>query len=154
MESSVKQEKAMLNLELNEQQQMIRDMIRDFAVKEVEPIAAEIDESMEFPEANIDKLAQLGILGMTVPEEYGGMGLDHLSYTIVVEELSRVCASTGITVAAAISLGIGPILANGSAALETIAVQSGDRVLAARGEVAELASRFPLYPDILAAARA
>lgn len=104
----------MLNLEFNEQQQMIRDMIRDFALKEVEPIAAEIDETMEFPEATVQKLADLGILGMTVPEEYGGMGLDHLSYTIVVEELSRVCASTGITVAAAISLGIGPILANGS----------------------------------------
>jgi len=103
-----------LNLELNEQQQMIRDMIRDFALKEVEPIAAEIDESQEFPKANIDKLAQLGILGMTVPPEYGGQGMDHLSYTLVVEELSRVCASTGITIAAAISLGIGPILMDGS----------------------------------------
>ncbi|MCB1161783.1 acyl-CoA dehydrogenase family protein, partial [bacterium] len=100
LESAIGQGETMLNFQLNEQQQMIRDMIRDFAVKEVEPIAAEIDETMEFPEANIDKLAQLGILGMTVPPEYGGQGMDHLSYTLVVEELSRVCASTGITVAA------------------------------------------------------
>ena len=99
---------------LSEQHVMIREMIRDFAVKEVEPIAAEIDETMEFPKANIDKLAELGILGMTCPQEYGGQGLDTLSYTIVVEELSRVCASTGITIAAAIGLGIHPILMNGS----------------------------------------
>jgi alkylation response protein AidB-like acyl-CoA dehydrogenase len=102
------------NFDLNEQQLMIREMIRDFAVTEVEPIAAEIDETMEFPEANVNKLAELGILGMTVPQEYGGQGMDTLSYTVVVEELSRVCASTGITVAAAISLGIHPILMNGS----------------------------------------
>ncbi len=104
----------MQNFDLNDQQLMIREMIHDFAVKEVEPIAAEIDESMAFPEANIQKLADLGILGMTVPPEYGGQGMDAMSYTIVVEELSRVCASTGITVAAAISLGINPILMNGS----------------------------------------
>ncbi|MDP6418166.1 MAG: acyl-CoA dehydrogenase [Candidatus Krumholzibacteria bacterium] len=102
------------NFDLNDEQKMIRDMIRDFAVKEVEPIAAEIDESMEFPRENVDKLAQLGILGMTVPPEYGGGGMDTLSYSIVVEELSRVCASTGITVAAAVSLGITPILLNGN----------------------------------------
>ncbi len=105
---------SVLNFDLDDQQQMVRDMIRDFAVKEVEPIAAEIDETMEFPEATVRKLAELGIFGMTVPTEYGGQGMDHLSYMIVVEELSRVCASTGITVAAAISLGISPILNNGS----------------------------------------
>ncbi|MCP4547795.1 MAG: acyl-CoA dehydrogenase [bacterium] len=103
-----------MNFELNDNQRMIRDMIRDFAIKEVEPVAAELDESMGFPEEAIKKLAQLGILGMTVPPEYGGQGMDALSYSIVVEELSRVCASTGITVAAAISLGIGPILLNGN----------------------------------------
>ena len=114
MSADAIREEFVLNFELTEQQQMIRDMIRDFALKEVEPIAAAIDETMAFPEANIDKLAELGILGMTVPEEFGGLGMDHLSYTLVVEELSRVCASHGITVAAAISLGIGPILNNGS----------------------------------------
>jgi len=104
----------MLNFDLDDQQKMLRDMIRDFAEKEVEPIAAEIDETMEFPEENIKKLAQLGILGMTVPPEYGGQGMDTLSYIIVVEELSRVCGSTGLTVAAAISLGVTPILMNGT----------------------------------------
>ena len=104
----------MLNLEFDEQQQMIRDMIRDFALKEVEPVAIELDEKAEFPEAAIRKLAELGILGMTVPQEYGGGGMGYLSFAIVVEELSRVCASTGITVAAAIGLGVNPVLMMGN----------------------------------------
>ncbi len=102
------------NFDLSDEQKMIRDMVRDFAVKEVEPVAIELDEKAEFPKAAMDKLAELGILGMTVPVEYGGGGMDYLSYALVVEELSRVCASTGISVAAATSLGIGPILMNGT----------------------------------------
>ncbi len=102
------------NFDLNDEQKMIRDMIRDFALKEVEPVAIELDEKAEYPKAAMDKLAQLGILGMIVPPEYGGGGMDYLSYALVVEELSRVCASTGISVAAATSLGIGPILMNGT----------------------------------------
>ncbi|MBC8366569.1 acyl-CoA dehydrogenase [bacterium] len=102
------------NFDLNDEQKMIRDMIRDFALKEVEPIAIELDEKAEYPKAAMDKLAQLGILGMTVPLEYGGGGMGYLSFALVVEELSRVCASTGISVAAAMGLGIAPILMNGT----------------------------------------
>ncbi|MBD3166711.1 acyl-CoA dehydrogenase [bacterium] len=94
---------------LTEEQKMLKEMVRDFAEKEVKPIAAEIDETERFPEENIKKMAELGLLGITYPEEYGGSEMDTLSYAIAVEELSRVCASTGITLAAHVSLGVGPI---------------------------------------------
>ncbi len=94
---------------LTDEQKMLREMVRDFAEKEIKPIAAEIDENERFPEENIKKMAKLGLLGITYPEEYGGSGMDTVSYAIAVEELSRVCASTGITLAAHISLGIAPI---------------------------------------------
>ncbi len=94
---------------LTEEQKMLREMVRDFAEKEVKPIAIEIDEEARFPEENIAKMAELGLLGICYDEKYGGAGMDNLSYIIAVEELSRVCASTGITLAAHISLGVGPI---------------------------------------------
>ena len=94
---------------LTDEQKMLRDMVRDFAESEVKPIAAEIDEEERFPEENIAKMAELGLLGVCYDEKYGGAGMDNLSYIIAVEELSRVCASTGITLAAHISLGLGPI---------------------------------------------
>lgn len=94
---------------LTDEQKMLRDMVRDFAESEVKPIAAEIDEEERFPEETIGKMAELGLLGICYDEKYGGAGMDTLSYIIAVEELSRVCGSTGITLAAHISLGIGPI---------------------------------------------
>jgi alkylation response protein AidB-like acyl-CoA dehydrogenase len=94
---------------LTEEQRMLREMVRDFAESEVKPIAAEIDEEERFPKENIDKMAELGLLGVCYDEKYGGAGMDNLSYIIAVEELSRACASTGITLAAHISLGVGPI---------------------------------------------
>jgi alkylation response protein AidB-like acyl-CoA dehydrogenase len=86
-----------------------RNKIREFAEKEIEPKAKEIDEKAEFPFENIRKVANLGLLGMVAPPEYGGTGIDTLRYAIAVEELSRVCGSTGITVAAHNSLAICPI---------------------------------------------
>ncbi|HEB84611.1 MAG TPA: acyl-CoA dehydrogenase [Bacteroidetes bacterium] len=94
---------------LTEEQKMLQEMVRDFAENEVKPIAAEIDEEERFPEETVAKMAELGLLGITFPEEYGGSGMDTVSYAIAVEELSRVCASTGITLAAHISLGVAPI---------------------------------------------
>jgi len=102
------------NFDLKDEEKMIRDMIRDFARNEVEPVAIDLDEKAEFPEAAISKLKELGILGMTIPQEYGGGAMGYMSFAIVVEELSRVCASTGITVAAAIGLGVNPVLMMGS----------------------------------------
>ena len=102
------------NFDLTEEQTIIRNTLRDFALEKIEPIAADHDEKQEFPEETIRELAGLGILGITVPEEYGGSGGDNLSYILAVEELSRVDASHGLTLAAHISLGIYPILAYGT----------------------------------------
>ena len=94
---------------LTEEQTMLRDMVRDFAQNEVKPIAAEIDENARFPEETIQKMAELGLMGICFPEEYGGAGMDTVCYGIAVEEISRVCGSTGLTLAAHISLGTNPI---------------------------------------------
>lgn len=99
---------------LNEQQRMIRDMTRDFAETKIKPIAAEIDETGEFPEATVKEMGELGLLGLVVPAEDGGIGADITSYALVVEELSRVCGSHGLTVAAHNSLGCGPLVSFGT----------------------------------------
>ncbi len=93
-----------MDLKLTQEQEMIRKMARDFAEKELAPIAAEMDEKGEVPFANIRKMAQLGFLGLTTPEEYGGAGLDSVSYAIAIEELSKACASTAIVMAVQNSL--------------------------------------------------
>ncbi len=99
---------------LNENQKMIRQMARDFANSKLAPIAAEIDRTAEFPLATVKEMGSLGFLGLTVPEQYGGVGADITSYALVVEEISRVCGSHGLTVAAHNSLGCWPIAALGT----------------------------------------
>jgi butyryl-CoA dehydrogenase len=93
---------------------MIRKMVRDFAEAEVKLVAQEIDETCEFPWETVKKMGELGLMGMPFPEELGGGGGDTLGYTIGVEEISRVCASTGITMAAHTSLGCYPIFDSGT----------------------------------------
>jgi butyryl-CoA dehydrogenase len=100
-----------LNFDLTDEQKLIRDMVREFALKEVEPRAKAIDQTEEMPTDTVKKMAELNLLGIPFPEEYGGAGGDVLSYIIAVEELSRVCGSTGITLAAHVSLGTYPIFA-------------------------------------------
>ena len=78
----------------------VRRMVRDFALEEVAPHATALDEEKRFPSEVVPKLAELGLLGVPWPEEVGGAGMDYLAYAIVIEELSRVCGTTGITVAA------------------------------------------------------
>lgn len=96
--------------ELTEEQNLIRDMVREFAEKEVGPSAAERDEQERFDrELMFGRLAELGLTGIVFPEKYGGAGADYISYAIAVEELSRVCASTGVTLSAHLSLGTNPI---------------------------------------------
>jgi len=102
--------------DLTEDQLAVREMVRDFAESEIRPIAAAIDESHEFPAANAKKMAELGLLGMFVPEAYGGAGMDSLSYVIAIEELSRVCASHGVIASAHNSLVCYPILTYGTEA--------------------------------------
>ncbi len=99
---------------LTEEHLQVRDMVREFALREVAPIAAELDEAKRFPSETIPKLAELGLLGVPFPAEYGGAGLDTMAYVLVIEELSRVCGTTGITVAAHTSLGTAPIYAFGT----------------------------------------
>ncbi|MDT8860471.1 acyl-CoA dehydrogenase [Alkalihalobacillus sp. MEB130] len=98
-----------MNFLLTEEQEMIRKMVRDFATKEVAPSAAERDEEERFDRAIFDKMAELGLTGIPWPEKYGGIGSDYMSYVIAVEELSRVCASTGVTLSAHTSLAGWPI---------------------------------------------
>ncbi|MFA6703684.1 MAG: acyl-CoA dehydrogenase [Bacteroidales bacterium] len=103
-----------MDFELTKPQKLFQQMIREFAEKEVKPLAAEVDEEEKFPVENIQKMAKLGIFGIPTPKEYGGAGGDHVMYTIAVEELSRVCATTGVVVSAHTSLCEDAILDNGT----------------------------------------
>lgn len=103
-----------MNFQLTEEQEMLRKMVRDFAINEVEPTAAERDEEERFDREIFDKMAELGLTGIPWPEEYGGIGADFVSYCIAVEELSRVCASTGVTLSAHLSLASWPIYKYGT----------------------------------------
>jgi butyryl-CoA dehydrogenase len=99
-----------MNFDLTNDQKMLQDQVRKFAAAELAPAAAEIDKTGEFPWKNLKKMADLGLLGMIVPEEYGGAGFDFVSLAIAVEEISRVCASTGVIVAVNNTLASYPIL--------------------------------------------
>ncbi len=103
-----------MKFKFTEEQKMVRDMVRRFAEEELKPKAAEMDKKCEiFPEI-YQQLAELGLFGVYVPEEYGGAGMDVVSYATVIEELSRGCASTGILVSAHTSLVVDPILHYGT----------------------------------------
>jgi alkylation response protein AidB-like acyl-CoA dehydrogenase len=98
-----------MNFELTEEQELIRQTVRDFAEREVKPVAQELDEKGEFSLDLTKKIGELGLFGMYLPEKYGGQGLDTLSYIIAVEEMARVDGSQAATLAAHNSLGIGPL---------------------------------------------
>lgn len=103
-----------MDFKQDENHQQLQEMYRDFAENEVKPIAKEIDESMRFPEENVAKMAEMGLLGIPFPEEYGGAGMDTLSYIQCVEELSKCCATTGVIVSAHTSLCATPIYTYGT----------------------------------------
>jgi alkylation response protein AidB-like acyl-CoA dehydrogenase len=107
-----------MNLELTDTQRMIRDTVRDFARKELAPRARHVDESGEFPLESFRKMAELGLLGIPFPEEYGGIGGDTLSFILAIEEISKACGSTALGVAAHTSLGTMPIYLFGSEMLK------------------------------------
>jgi butyryl-CoA dehydrogenase len=98
-----------LNLELTEEHQLLQKSVREFAEAEVKPLAKEIDETGRFPRDTFKKAAELGLTGVAVPENYGGAGMDHISYEIVIEEISRVCASTGVILSVQNSLYCDPV---------------------------------------------
>ena len=103
-----------MDFKLSEQQEMIQTVFRKFAEKEVDPIAAEIDETCEFPKENVRKMAEADMMGIPFPQEYGGAGADTLSYIIGVEELSYRCATHGVILSAHTSLGAHPIYKYGN----------------------------------------
>lgn len=105
-----------MNFELSEEQLLIQGMVKEFAASDVAPIAAEIDRDHRFPEESIPKLANLNLLGVPYPEEFGGAGADNVSYVLVVEELARVCASTAAIVSGHTSLGTWPLFEFGTSA--------------------------------------
>jgi butyryl-CoA dehydrogenase len=98
-----------VNLELTEEQQLLQKSVREFAEAEVKPLAKENDETGKFPRGLFQKAAELGLTGVAIPEAEGGAGMDHISYAIVVEEISRVCASTGVILSVQNSLYCDPI---------------------------------------------
>ena len=105
-----------MNFGLTREQELVRQMVREFAINEVKPIAAEIDETERFPMENVKKMGELGMMGIPFPKELGGAGGDVLSYIITVEELSKVCGTTGVIVSAHTSLCASLIYENGTPA--------------------------------------
>src|SRR3954451_3348271 len=103
-----------MNFDLTDEQKNIQRLARDFAQQEVKPVAEELDRTKSFPYEIVAKLAELGLMGMPFPEQYGGAGADNLSYALALEELGRIDSSVAITVAAHTSLGTWPIYAFGS----------------------------------------
>lgn len=99
---------------LSKQHEMARTLFKEFAEKEVKPLAQEVDETEVFPRETVEKMAKLGFLGIPVPKEYGGQGCDPLCYAMCVEELSKVCGTTGVIVSAHTSLCCDPILTYGT----------------------------------------
>jgi butyryl-CoA dehydrogenase len=103
-----------MDLELTPEQTLLRDTARELATKEILPRAAEIDRTHEFPRALVSRLGEVGLLGVMVPEKWGGAGMDVLSYALALEEISRACASTGVIMSVQNSLVCGPLVSSGS----------------------------------------
>lgn len=103
-----------MNFDLTNTQQLFLQMIKEFADKEVKPLAAEVDDQERFPVETVAKMAKLGLFGIYIPKNYGGAGGDHIMYSIAVEELSRVCGTTGVILSAHTSLCVAPILESGT----------------------------------------
>ena len=105
-----------MDFTLSREQLMAQQLFRDFAQNEVKPLAAEVDEEEKFPEENVKKMAKLGFFGIPVPKQYGGQGADVLTYAMCVEEMSKVCGTTGVIISAHTSLCIDPIMHFGTGA--------------------------------------
>ncbi|MBR5376621.1 MAG: acyl-CoA dehydrogenase family protein, partial [Lachnospiraceae bacterium] len=103
-----------MDFQLSKEHAMARSLFKDFAEKEVKPRAIEVDETEEFPRDTVEKMAKYGFLGIPVPKEYGGQGCDPLTYAMCVEELSKVCGTTGVIVSAHTSLCVDPIMTFGT----------------------------------------
>ena len=98
-----------MDFELTEEQKMIQDMCRRFADKEIKPVAAKLDETKEHPASICEKMGELGLMGIAIPEKYGGAGMDYISYMLAMIEISKACASTGVIMSVNNSLYCFPI---------------------------------------------
>lgn len=98
-----------MDLALTDDQKLLQKTVREFAESEVKPLAKELDETGQFPRETFRKAAELGLTGVALPEEDGGAGFDHIAYSIVIEEISRCCASTGVILSVQNSLYCDPI---------------------------------------------
>ncbi len=103
-----------MDFTLSKEHEMAKTLFRDFAENEVKPLAQEVDETEHFPRETVEKMQKLGFMGIPVPKEYGGQGCDALTYVMCVEELSKVCGTTGVIVSAHTSLCADPILQYGT----------------------------------------
>ncbi|OGS41229.1 MAG: acyl-CoA dehydrogenase [Euryarchaeota archaeon RBG_13_31_8] len=103
-----------MNFNLTEEQKLFQKIIREFCIKELKPLANKIDKEEYLPRDLYKKMGKMGLMGMTVPQKYGGAGIDRVSYMIALEEICRVCGSTGLTIEAHNSLGIGHIYERGT----------------------------------------
>ena len=103
-----------MDFSYTKQEELFLQLIREFAEKEVKPLAAEVDEEERFPEETVKKMAKIGLMGIPVPKEYGGAGGTNIMYGMAVEELSRMCATTGVILSAHTSLCVAPIMENGT----------------------------------------
>lgn len=105
-----------MDFSLTKEQVLFQQMIKDFAEREVKPLAAEVDEQERFPIETVEKMAKIGIMGIPIPKQYGGAGGNNVMYSMAVEELSAVCATTGVIVSAHTSLCAAPIMESGTEA--------------------------------------
>ena len=105
-----------MDFTLSKQHEMARQLFKDFAENEVKPLAQETDETEQFPLETVKKMGKNGFMGIPVPKEFGGQGADILTYIMCVEELSKVCGTTGVVVSAHTSLCVDPILTYGTPA--------------------------------------
>ncbi len=105
-----------MDFNLSKEQLLVQKMYREFAENEVKPLAQEVDEEERFPKETVDKMAKLGMMGIYFPKQYGGAGADVLSYVMAVEEMSKVCGTTGVIISAHTSLCAAPIFENGTPA--------------------------------------
>ena len=104
----------MFDLLLTDEQKMLTEMVHDFAINEIEPVASENERNHRYPVDVIKKAGELGLMGIAYPEEYGGSGMDYTSYMLAIEEVSRYCASTGVIISAHSSLACDPIFRFGT----------------------------------------
>src|SRR5215471_3917586 len=103
-----------MNFDFSEEQVLVQKTSRDFAKREIEPKAAELDKTARWPTEIVARMAELGFLGMAIPTEHGGAGLDNVSYALVVEEVSAACASSGVIMSVNNSLFCDPLLKFGT----------------------------------------